>query len=107
MSMRSVTSLRAVRTNLSAWAFARGVRGGILQTVMPASASTASKAAVNCPARSRMRTLNCSARSPRSMSKIPGLLDGPGPIRVGGDAEVVHVAAADLEHEGHVQALQG
>jgi hypothetical protein len=51
MSMGSVTSLRAVRTNLCAYAFACGVRGGILQTVMPASVSTASKMAVNWPAR--------------------------------------------------------
>src|SRR6266498_2075834 len=39
--------------------------------------------------------------------QIPGLLDGPRPVRVGGYAEDVHVAAADLEHEEHVQALQG
>jgi hypothetical protein len=36
--------------------FARGQRGGILTTSMPASASTASNEAVNCPARSRTRT---------------------------------------------------
>jgi hypothetical protein len=47
MSIRSVTSLRTVRTNRSAYAFARGLRGGILHTAMPASASTASNAAVN------------------------------------------------------------
>jgi hypothetical protein len=45
--MRSVTSLRAVRTNLSAYAFARGLRGRILQTMTPASARTVSKASVN------------------------------------------------------------
>ena len=28
-----------------------------------------------------------------------GLLDGPRPVRVGGHAEDVHVAAADLKHE--------
>jgi hypothetical protein len=47
MSMQSVTSLRAVRTNLSAYALARGLRGGILHTVTPAPVSTASKVAVN------------------------------------------------------------
>src|SRR6266508_4167494 len=40
ISMRSVTSLRTVSTNLSAYAFALGLRGGILHKVMPASAST-------------------------------------------------------------------
>jgi hypothetical protein len=38
--------------------------------------------------------------------QVAGLLGGPRPVRVGGDAEDVHVAAADLEHEEHVQALQ-
>ena len=58
-------------TNLSAKAFACGLRGGILQKVMPASASAASKADVNWPARSRMRTVNRSARSSRSISRLP------------------------------------
>src|SRR5256885_13441342 len=72
---------------------------------MPASAGTASKASVNWPARSRMRTLNWSARSPRSMSRFLACW-GPWPVRVGGHAEDVHVPAADLQHEEHVQALQ-
>jgi hypothetical protein len=36
-----------VSTNRSASAFARGLRGGIFGTVMPASVGTVSKAAVN------------------------------------------------------------
>jgi hypothetical protein len=51
MSIRSVTSVLAVSTNRSAWAFALGPRGGILQRATPTSAITASNAAVNCPAR--------------------------------------------------------
>jgi hypothetical protein len=39
--------------------------------------------------------------------QIPGLLNGPGSVRVGRDAEDVHVAAADLDHEEHVRALEG
>jgi hypothetical protein len=47
ISMRSVTSVRTVRTRRSAKQFAREQRGGILTTSMPASAITASKEAVN------------------------------------------------------------
>ena len=48
-----VISVRAVSTNLAAWAFARGLRGGIFTAAMPVLARTASKDAANCPARSR------------------------------------------------------
>jgi hypothetical protein len=40
ISIRSVTSARAVRAHLSAWAFARGLRGGIFTTSIPAADST-------------------------------------------------------------------
>jgi hypothetical protein len=39
--------------------------------------------------------------------QVSGLLGGPRPIRIGRDAEDVDIAAADLENEEHVQALQG
>jgi hypothetical protein len=47
MSIRSVTSDRTVRTNLSAYAFARGLRGGVFTTSMLAPARTASNAVLN------------------------------------------------------------
>jgi hypothetical protein len=47
MSIRSVTSARAVSTNRSAKAFARGLRGGIFTASMPAAARTASNDAVS------------------------------------------------------------
>ncbi len=68
--MRSVTSVRTVRTKRSASAFARGVRGGIVTVVMPASARTTSKDAVNWPARSRTRNRKPAARSPRSTRRF-------------------------------------
>ncbi len=37
--------------------------------------------------------------------QVAGLLSGPGPVRVAGDAEDVQVAAADLQDEEHVPAL--
>ena len=58
ISMRSVSSVRTVNTRRSAKQFARGHRGVILTTSMPASASTASNEAANCPARSRTRNRN-------------------------------------------------
>src|SRR6185295_11393041 len=49
---------------------ARGQRGGILTTVMPASSRTASNEAVNCPARSRSRNRNPAVWSPRSTTRL-------------------------------------
>jgi len=70
ISIRSVTSARTVRTRRLAWAFARGLRGGIFTALMPTSARTASNDVVNCPARSRIRNRNRAARSPRSISRF-------------------------------------
>src|SRR6266576_4458812 len=50
ISIRSVTSARAVSTNRCAYGFARGLRGGIVKASMPTLARTASNEAVNCPA---------------------------------------------------------
>jgi hypothetical protein len=47
--MRSVTSVRTVNTKRSAKQFARGHRGGILTTSIPASAMTASKTQLTGP----------------------------------------------------------
>src|SRR5256885_7685617 len=39
--------------------------------------------------------------------QIPCLLGGPQPVRVRGDAEDMHVTAADLQDEEDIQALEG
>ena len=39
--------------------------------------------------------------------QVADLLHGPGPVRVGGDPEDVHVTAADLHDEQAVEPLQG
>jgi hypothetical protein len=44
-------------------AFARGARAGVLMMRMSALVDTASKVAVNVLSRSRIRNVNCSARS--------------------------------------------
>jgi hypothetical protein len=51
-------SRRTVPTHRSANEFARGARGGVLITSMPAPANTASKTAVNFVSRSRSRNRN-------------------------------------------------
>ena len=48
ISIRSVTSVQTVGTNRCAEAFARGLGGGIVTAVMPASARAASNDVVNC-----------------------------------------------------------
>jgi hypothetical protein len=85
--------------------FARGQRGGIRTTWMPTSARTASKDAVNWPARSRARNRNWVTRSPRSITRLRSccvvhLLSG---FVV---AQQVHGPATDLQHEKHVDPLE-
>jgi len=55
MSIRSVHSARAVRTNLSAIAFIRGACGALATTSIPQAVKTASNAAVNLESRSLIR----------------------------------------------------
>jgi hypothetical protein len=72
---------------------------------MPALARTASKDAVNCPARSRTRNRK-SAAITEVHQEVTDLLGGPRPVRVRGDPEDVHIAGTDLDHEQAVQALE-
>src|ERR1019366_7855326 len=57
MSNQSRHSVRAVRTNRSANAFARGARTGVLMTRAPIDLITSSKGATNFESRSRIRNL--------------------------------------------------
>lgn len=67
MSIRSVHSARAVRTNFSAIAFMRGACGAVVTTSIPQAVNTASRAAVNLESRSLIRWVN----------PVPGPLRGP------------------------------
>ena len=58
MSIRSVHSARAVRTNLSAMAFMRGACGAVVTASIPQAVKTASNAAVNLESRSRIRCVS-------------------------------------------------
>src|SRR5437773_1801128 len=53
----------------SAYALARGARGGVLMTSTPAAVNTVSKTAVNFASRSCSRNRRSSARWSRSMSR--------------------------------------
>ena len=93
ISIRSVTSVRAVSTNLSAQAFAHGtcMRG-------PEGASVQQCTGATRQVRGAITQIQ---------PEVADLLHGPRTVRVGGDSEDVHVAAADLHDEQAVQALEG
>ncbi len=61
-------SSRAERMNRSACGLQFGLRGGILTTVIPSLAKTASKVAVNFASRSRIRWVKSAAPSPSCRS---------------------------------------
>ena len=107
ISIGSVTSVRAVSTNLSAQAFARGLGGGMFTASMPASARTGSNGAGSCPARSRARNRKACGAITQIHQKVAGLLHCPQPVRVRSDPEDVHIAAAGLGDEQAVPALEG
>jgi hypothetical protein len=78
-------SRRTLCTHRSAYAFARGARGGILTGMTPSDRRTSSNAAVNLESRSRTRILGDWRRSPRCQDRLRLLCD-PGPVRVGSAA---------------------
>ena len=108
-SIWSATSVRTVNTKCSAKQFARGHRWRDLHhRRSPRRPRPRSKCnPANLPARSRTRNRNRAACSPRSMTRLWGLLGGPAPVGMSGAAEHVQVAVADLEHEQHVEPPQG
>jgi hypothetical protein len=102
-----MTSVRAVSTNRSAQAFARGLRGGILTAAMPALAKTASEGHGALPGPVAEQEPEARGAPAEVHQKIADLLGGPRPVRVRGDAGDMDVAAANLYHEEAVQALKG
>ena len=95
-----------VNTRRSAKQFARGQRGGMFTTSMPASASNVSNEAANCPAVADQEPELGGALA-EVHHEVAGLLGGPGPVGVRGDAQDVQRAVADLDHEQDVVASQG
>jgi len=108
---RSVSSVRTVHASRSAYALARGHRGGIFTTAMPASARTASNAAVYCPARSRTSVLNAVVRSPRFMCRLGAawLVQAPSGLAVtprSGGRDQIHVELRGVRGLEHGEPFQ-
>jgi len=61
---------RSEEVQYAARGFARGDRTGVLITRVPFPAKTPSNAVVNLLSLSRIRNLNCRARSPRSIIRL-------------------------------------
>jgi hypothetical protein len=106
ISIWSVSSVRTVNTRRSAKQFARGHRGGILTTSIPASANTASNEAANCPARSPDQEPEPGDVFVEVEQEVAGLLRGPGPVGVRGHAQHVQVAITDLGGDQDVEPPQ-
>jgi len=70
---------------------------------MPASPSTASNEAVNCPVRSRTRNRKPWDVFAEVHEEVAGLLGGPGSVGMRGDAQDVQGAVADFECEQDVE----
>src|SRR5690242_21643120 len=96
-------SRRSVPTNRSANEFARGVRTGVLITRVPFPVKAPSNAAVNLLSRSRIYELEPSGPVAEVQEEVAGLLGGPGPGKVRGDAQDVHGPGLDLQHDQHIQ----
>jgi hypothetical protein len=92
ISIRSVTSVRAVSTNLSADAFAGGLRGGIVTASMPAPARAASNGRGELPGPVADQEPECRGRLTGVHQEVADLLQGPRPVRVRGDPGDVRAA---------------
>jgi hypothetical protein len=93
ISIRSVTSVRAMRTNRSAEAFARGLRGRILIASMPALARTTPKDPGELPGPVADQEPEACGAAAEMHPEIADLLGGSRPVRVRGDPEDVDVAS--------------
>jgi hypothetical protein len=110
ISIGPVAWFRAVSTKRSAWAFARGLRGGIFTASIPAAVRTVPEDAVNCPARPRTGNREpevCGAAAEADQEAADLLGSSPGSVRVGGDREDVPVTGASLDDEQAVQPPEG
>ena len=78
----------------------------VLMIRVPLPANTSSNAVVNLLSRSRIRNLKPAGALAEVHEQVAGLLSGPRPGGVGGDAQDVHPPGLDLHHEQDVQALE-
>ena len=90
--MRSRHSRRALPTQRSACAFARGAAIGALISLSPSERKTTSKAAVNLLSRSRIRIRCLCFLLGERHRQVARLLDDPGTVGIGGDAGEIDAA---------------
>ena len=95
-------SLRAERIQRSANAFARGARAGVRTIRTPCVVKTSSNDPVNFVSRSRIRNVNCAARSPRSITRLRACCVTHSPVGFGRDDKDVHTAGSDLHDEQNI-----
>src|SRR4029453_11313884 len=104
ISSQSRHSLRTVRTNRSAHAFACGACTGVWITLIPSLRNTSSKAAVNLLSRSWIRKRIRSRRSVKRRLRACWTTQAPDGFE--GAPGKVNAPAAELDEEEHVEAAQ-
>jgi hypothetical protein len=92
--IRPVTSVRTVNTKRSAKQFARGHRGGILTTSMPASAMTASNEPRELTGPIADKEPEPSGTLAEVHHEVAGLLRRPGPVGMLGHTQDAQAAVA-------------
>jgi hypothetical protein len=107
INVQSRHSLRTVRTHRSAYAFARGARGGIFTASIPAAANTASNAEVNLVSRVANQEPELVHPLVEVHQQVAGLLSHLCPGRLGGDPGQVDPPSLHLDNEHHIQPGQG
>jgi len=89
----------------SAYAFARGLRGGIFTASTPGAGQERIEGRGELPGPVPDQESEVHGAITQVHHEVPDLLHGPGPDRAGRDSGHVHVAAAYLHDEQAVQAL--
>jgi hypothetical protein len=98
-----VTSVREVRANCSAWAFAPGLRGGDLHGLDAGARQDRVERCGELPGPVTNREPETGGAIAKVHQEIADLLRGPWSVRVRGDPEDVDEAAADFDHEQAAQ----
>ena len=101
-----MTSVRTVNTRRSAKQFARGLRGGILTTSMPAPRQDRVERRRELPGAIAHEEPEPGGVLAEVHQQIAGLLGGPGPVGMRGHAQDVQGAVADFECEQDVEPPQ-
>src|SRR5437588_2608005 len=106
MRMRSRHSLRTVRTQRSANAFAFGACTGVRITSSHSQRKTLSKPRLNFLSRSRISSPNRNSRSPSCMTRLRACCATQAPSGVGRASDELDLAGGEREEEEHVDPLQ-